>query len=271
MEPDESVAATLEATADRAAKRGHPEIAAELAEHAARLTPARARRTTGPTRPEGWRRSITWPGTLREAVTSSSELIEGLPPSHERARALRLLGWFVDDIPRCTAILEQALGETGEDLELRSQVLSMLSAKECWGGRWATASRHLREAIEFAERSVGGAPLATARARLAWAEVGPDRLSEIERAVELERSLPDLLTFPDSPTLLHGVVLLAVDRFDDARRLLEESYERGLALGQSYRLVQLGWLADLELRAGNWERALVHARGFRGARSTVRR
>ena len=40
VEPDEAVASTLEATADQAAKRGHPEIAAELAEHAARLTAA---------------------------------------------------------------------------------------------------------------------------------------------------------------------------------------------------------------------------------------
>ena len=40
LEPDEGVASTLEATAEEAAKRGHLEVAAELAEHAARLTAA---------------------------------------------------------------------------------------------------------------------------------------------------------------------------------------------------------------------------------------
>jgi DNA-binding CsgD family transcriptional regulator len=256
---EESVAATLERAADQAAGRGHPEVAAELAERAARLTPAEGA--------DDWsrrvRKAATFLYSAGDAPRSRSlleELVTALPPSQERARALRLLGWFVDDIPRCMAILEQALGETGDDFELRSQVLSMLAAKECWSGRWATASNHLREAIEFAERSGGGAPLATAHARLAWADVRPDRLSEIEHAVELERSLPDLLPYPDSPTFLQGVVLLAVDRLDDARRLLEESYERALALGHSSRLVHLGWLADLELRAGNWEQALVHAR-----------
>ncbi len=259
VEPDESVAATLEATADRAAKRGHREIAAELAGHAERLTPTarpddRARRVR---KAAGF---LYAAGDGRRSREFLDELVERLPPSEERARALRLLGFVVDDVSRSTALLEQALGEAGGDLELRSQVCTLLSAKESWGGNWSAGARRLREAVELAERSGGGAALATAFARLAWAEVAPDRLPLIERAVEIERSLPEFLPYPDSPSHLYGVVLLAVDRLDEARRQLEESYERGLALGDSHRLVHLGWLAELELRAGNWERALAHAR-----------
>jgi DNA-binding CsgD family transcriptional regulator len=259
MECDESIAATLEATADRAAKRGHPEIAAELAEQAERLTPEerandRARRV----RNAASFLYVAGDGPRSREVLQN--LIERLPRSEERARALGLLGWFVDDVPRCTVILEQALSETGDDLQLRSQILSLLAAKESWRGHWGTASRHLRKAVELAERSGGGAALATARARLAWVEVSPAQVPEIERAVELERSLAELLPFRESPSFLHGVVLLALDRLDEARRQLEESYERGVALGDSYRLVHLGWLAELELRAGNWERALAQAR-----------
>ncbi len=259
IEPDESVAAALEATADQAGRRGHPEIAAELAEHAERLTPAervndRARRVRTAA-------SLLYAaGDIPRSRELLEQLIATLPPSQERARALRLLGWFVDDVPRCTAILEQALGETGDDLQLRSQVFSVLAAKESWRGHWRTASRHLQKAMELAERSGGGAPLATARARLAWVDVGPDQLPEIERAVELERSLPELLPLLESPSLLEGMVLLAVDRLDEARRQLEESYERGVALGHSWRVVHLGFLAELELRAGNWDRASTHAR-----------
>jgi DNA-binding CsgD family transcriptional regulator/tetratricopeptide (TPR) repeat protein len=258
LEPNESTAATIEATADRAAARGHPEIAAELAEHSARLTPvgrsnARARRI---------RKAASFVYAAGDGPRSRElleELVEHLPPSEERARALRLLGWFVDDAPRSVAILEQALGETSDD-QLSSQLLSLLSMKESWRGHWTAASRHLRKAVKLAERSGGGAALATARARLAWTEVGPAQLPEIERAVELERSLSGPLPFPDSPSFLQGVVLLAVDQLDAARRRLEESYERAVALGDSYRLVHLGWLAELELRAGNWKQALAHAR-----------
>jgi DNA-binding CsgD family transcriptional regulator len=259
VEPDESVAATLEATAQRAAKRGHPEIAAELAGHAERLTPTertgdRARRIRAAAS------YLIAAGDSRRGWELLEELVDRLPPSQERARALRLLGLVVDDVQRCTALLEQALVEAGNDLELRSQVLTLLSAKASWGGNWRAGARHLRKAVELAERSGSVAALATASARLAWAEVGHDRLPLIERAVELERSLPEFLSFPDSPSHLYGVALLAVDRLEDARRQLEESYERGLALGDRHRLIHLGWLAEVELRAGNWERALAHAR-----------
>jgi DNA-binding CsgD family transcriptional regulator len=259
VEPDEAIAATLEAAADQAAARGHPAVGADLAEHAARLTPAghtddRARRI---------RKAATFVFVTGDGPRSCElleQLVGRLPSSPERAQALRLLGWFVDDIPRSRRFLEQALADTEGDLQLRSHVLSMLATKESWGGRWATAAHQLEQAIELAERSGGGAPLGTARARLAWADPGPDRLSELEGAVELERSLPHPLPFLESPSFVRGIVLLAVDQLDEARKELEESYERALALGHVFRAVQLGFLAELELRAGNWERALSHVR-----------
>jgi DNA-binding NarL/FixJ family response regulator len=259
VEPDESVATKLEATANRAAKRGHPEIAAELAEHAARLTPPQ-RGDDGARRIRAAAGFLYAAGDGARSLELLEELVEELPPSAERARALRLLAFVVDDIARCTALLEQALVEAGDDPDLRSQVLTLLSAKVSWGGGWSAGARHLRKAVELAERSGSIAALATASARLAWADVGPDRLPLIERAVELERSLPEYLSYPDSPSHLYGVVLLAVDRLDDARRQLEESYERSLALGDSHRLIHLGWLAEVELRIGNWDRALAYAR-----------
>lgn len=259
VEPEEPVAATLEATADRAGRRGHPEIAAELAQHAARLTPAE--------RTDDWARRIRVAASSLFAAGDApgsrellEELVERLPASIERARALRLLGSFGDDIPRNTAILEQALSEARDDLQLRSQVLSRLSMEEGFRGRWGAASRHLREAVELGERSGDGAALATACVRLAWAEFGPDRLLEIERALELERSLAEPLPFLDSPSYLQGPILLASDRLDEARRQLEESYERALALGNPLGWGHLTWLAELELRAGRWDRALAHAR-----------
>jgi DNA-binding CsgD family transcriptional regulator len=258
-EPNESIAATLEATAGEAATRGHPDVAAELAEHAVRLTPTE--------RESDQARRVRSAASLVFAAGDgprSQELLEPLvamlPPSQERARSLRLLGLFVDDIARCTTILEQALAEAGDDLQLRSQILSRLAMKESWGGDWASASRHLRTAVELAELSGGTDALATARARLAWVDITPARLAELERAVQLERSLTERLPFGESPRYLQGMVLLALDRLEEARQHLEESYELGVALGDSWRAVNLGFLAELELRTGKWERARAHAR-----------
>jgi DNA-binding CsgD family transcriptional regulator len=258
-EPDELLAATLEGRSDRAARRGHPEIGAELAQHAARLTPAE--------RTDDWARRTRAAATFLFAAGDGpgseellDELIERLPASIERARALHLLGAFGEDIAQNIAILEQALVEAGSDLQLRSQLLTRLGMKEGFADQWDAASRHLREAVELGERSGRDAALAAAIVRLAWAEFGPDRLRETERAVELERSLAEPLPFVDSPSYLQGPILLASDRLDEARPQLEESYEHALALGNSYGWGQLIWLAELELRAGNWERALAHSR-----------
>lgn len=258
VEPDESVAQTLEAMADEAARRGHPEIGAELAEHSARLTPA-GHRDARARRVRETANLLYAAGNGPRSRSLLEELVDELPPSEERAKALRVLGWVVDDVPQCTAILEEALSEAGDDLQLRSQILSLLATKESWGGHWGRASGHLRQAIDLAERSGGGASLATARARLAWVDLGPGSREAIETAVELERSLRDLLPFRESPSYLLGIIFVSLDRLDEARRHLEESYERGVALGDSNRLLHLGWLAEVELRAGRWEQALAYA------------
>jgi DNA-binding CsgD family transcriptional regulator len=259
VEPDEPQAAILEATAHRAAGRGDPEVAAELAQHAARLTPA--------ARTDDWaRRARTAAAFLFAAGDGSGsrelleKVIERLPASIERARALHLLGAFGGNIARNRATLEQALDEAGNDLPLRSQLLARLGMEEGFADHWDAASRYLREALEVGERSGSVAAVATARVRLTWAELGPDQLQEIDRAVELERSLSEALPFVDSPSYLQGPILIASDRLDEARRRLEEAYERALALGNVFGWGQLSWLAEVELRAGNWQRALAYAR-----------
>jgi DNA-binding CsgD family transcriptional regulator len=262
METDEVVAATLEATADQAAKRGHPGIAAELAEHAARLTVAecaddRARRVRAAAS------LLLVAGDARRGRALLEELVEQLPASEERARALSLLGFGANDVPSSIALLEQALAEAGADLELRSHILSLLGWREGWRGRWDRASIRAREAVAAAERSGSRVALARALGRLTWTEVGPGRITTIERAVELERSLGETLPLGDNPSWIYGQLLFALDRIDEARRQFEELHERAVALGDIARSVYLAWLVEVELRAGRWERAQAHARGTR--------
>ena len=87
----------------------------------------------------------------------------------------------------------------------------------------------------------------------------------IERAEELERSLAEQLPWALSPSFVHGMFLFALDRIDDARRQFEDVYERAVAVGDWFRSIYLAWLAEIELRAGNWEKAREHTRGTRGS------
>jgi DNA-binding CsgD family transcriptional regulator len=194
------------------------------------------------------------------------QLIGALPRSTARAEALRLLGGtgMDDDIPRSIAHLEQAHEEASADLQLRAHILPLLSRMEGFRGHWGAAARHGQKAVELAERSGSRAALAKALARSAWTEPTFANLGAIERAVALERSLEEPLPSQESPRLVGGVLLLALDRLDDARQGLEESYEQLVALGDSWRSVVLTHLAEVELRAGNWERALAHARESEG-------
>ena len=76
-----------------------------------------------------------------------------LPASEERARALAILAFATNDVSRAITLLEEALAETGEDLELRSRILSSLGVEEAARGRWDAASLRAREAVELAKRS----------------------------------------------------------------------------------------------------------------------
>jgi DNA-binding CsgD family transcriptional regulator len=261
IDPDESVAAILEAAAAHAARRGHPEIAAQLVEHAGRLTPPgsasdRARRVR---KAAGF---LFAAGDAHRSRELLQQLIDALPRSTQRAEALCLLGGtgMDDDLPRSIAHLEQGYEEADADPELRAHILPLLSRMEGFRGHWGEAARRAKMAVDLAERSGSGVALAKALARSAWAEPTLANLEAIERAVALERSLQEPLASAESPRATGGHVLLALDRLDEARQAMEDSYEQLAALGDSWRSALAGNLAELELRAGNWERALALAR-----------
>jgi DNA-binding CsgD family transcriptional regulator len=174
------------------------------------------------------------------------ELVAQLPASEERARALAILAYATNDVSRSITLLEEALAETGEDLELHYRILSTLGVMEAMRGRWDAASLRGREAVELAERS--GSPAQT---------------GTIGRAMELERSFNERPPWTLSPGFVQGMFLFATDQIDEARRQFEEEYERAVALGDWARLIYLAWLAEVELRAGNWQKARAHARGTR--------
>jgi DNA-binding NarL/FixJ family response regulator len=258
---DEAVARELEEAAERASKLGHSDAAAELAAHAERLTPDaqgddRARRAMAAAV------YLYAAGDGRRSADLLARAIERLSAGPVRARALRLLGWVEDDVKASAAHLRQALAEAGDDARLLSEIHQQLARTEVFGGDWAAGARHAKAAVAHAERAGHAGVLATALARLAMTPALRGkrmRLDALDRAVALERTLPEPLRLSESPLLFRGVVLLSADRLVDARAAFDDAYQRGLALGDMWRGIVLTFMAELECRAGNWERALAHA------------
>jgi DNA-binding CsgD family transcriptional regulator len=129
-EPDAAVADALERAADHAFRRGATAAAAELYEHARRVTPADA--------PGDRHRRIRragrhhWTaGDIARASALLEEAVAEAPSSAARAEALTKLGWvcmFRGDQPRAADLARRALAERGARLSARAEAESCLAA-----------------------------------------------------------------------------------------------------------------------------------------------
>jgi DNA-binding CsgD family transcriptional regulator len=255
--PDNAIAATLEAAADHAAQLGVPETAAELAVHAARLTPATqiedsARRTI---------RAARYTGRAGDTGRSSETLrglVSTLPAGRPRAGAFALLGFIDWDLGTLLRAVEEAAG----DPELLAVAHTDASMMELRRGDRDGAVAHAGAAVSAAKKSGDETALAKALTAQALPEAhgrAERALALLDDAADLERSLTEPLSLINSPSTWRGAILLDADRFAEAREALEEAYQRGLALGLASRAVPLTYLVELECREGNYQRALRHA------------
>jgi DNA-binding CsgD family transcriptional regulator len=255
--PDETVAARLEAAADAAARRGVPETAAELAEHAERLTPA-ARVEDAARRAIQAARYCGRAGDTARGMEILQRLGANLPPGRLRARALALLGFIAQD----GTTLRRAVDEAAGNDELLGVAHADLSTIELRHGDRSACVDHARAAVEAARASCDTAALAkalTAQALpLAYGHA-EQALPLLDEALELERTLKEPLSLINSPTTWRGAVLLNADRLAEARAALEDAYHAGLALGHASRALPLTYLVELECREGNCDRALAYA------------
>jgi len=259
-EPDENVAATLDTAAERAAARGAPEIAAELAKHARRLTPA--------DRPEARaRRALraamhTWAaGDGAGSRDILVELIEALPPSATRAQARELLVKIVDDIPETIEQLARALEDAAGDLAQQASVLNLLARQRTWAGDFDRAIADAQTAADIAETVGATAELAVALAREAQARAfagEPIAHELLARAVALEQQLGDAIPVGDSPTRIRGACALWDDDLETALACTEAAERRAASRSESWQAVVLTTLAEIELRCGDTEQALGH-------------
>jgi DNA-binding CsgD family transcriptional regulator len=264
--PDATVADSLEAAARRAVLRGAPASAAQLAELAARRTPPDDR--------EGrWRRTIeaglrhATSGDFSRAETLLEPLLAEMPPGRLRGKVLLNLadiGW--DDDRERVSRAERALVEVDDDVS-RARLHSLLAAIDVSDPPKALA--HLQAAQEAAQRAGDEELAVLALVNRIETEVVAGQMTPglLERALALAdatggRLLPRITHF-ESPGTALGSALLRLDRFEQARAILEQARADGLAQG-AYPAVGLTAraLTELMCRLGDWPAAARYAAEF---------
>jgi DNA-binding CsgD family transcriptional regulator len=260
--PDEFAAAALDQAAQAAAARGAPDVAAELAELAAALTP--------PGRPAGaWRRRADAGGYLFRAGDTArarrhlEALVAEMPAGQDRAEALLVLAkiLFYDvGEPVATALLEQALGEAAASRALQARIhLEMARISE---SDLSYAARHAQAGLVLAQQA--GDPGLTGEALVTKMHLdfyaGRGLAIELgEKAVELEREARPAHVLNRAAMAL-GECLKQADRFAEARHRFEQTLQAAREEGDESSLPSvLAHLAELECWAGNWPAAERYA------------
>jgi DNA-binding CsgD family transcriptional regulator len=254
-EPQEEIAAELEAAAGLAARRGAPEAAAELFSAAKRLTPPASKEKLT-SRGLGEAKALLSAGDVGGARKIASEAAATSAASL-RAEAELLLGdldWIGGSWAHAIEHLENAIAAEPEDPALAARAYPKLVNY--------TVAHAPREGIERAERAF--AALSSERVPAAVASVAFDSywagllLGHGVRPGLLERwrELEDQAGPESSKSVIPLIYFHSVDDFDGARNrhaVEAEWYRvRGEEGWAAERLAHLGFV---EFRAGRWDLA----------------
>jgi DNA-binding CsgD family transcriptional regulator len=252
---DAGVASTLDGAAALANERGASAVAAELLEHAARLTP--------PEFAERSRRRLLAAARAHEAAgewtraTSIANALIARTEGGERAEALILLA-ELESVDRGAELLEQALA----DAATRPELQAVIHCRLAWARRFEEGWEHADAAFELAER-LGDDQLRT-RARavrtiLAWfagRERSPGDLPEL--AEELAAALGAERLVQEATQALVNVLATSSTRAQARELLLRE--ERAWHERDEPRAARAHWgLAWVDFWAGRWDSAAEHA------------
>jgi DNA-binding CsgD family transcriptional regulator len=255
-EPDESVAAAIEAGATRARARAAPEVAAELIGAALRLTPPgatgalRRRRVDGAYHNAAAGRPEAGAGLLLAALADEPDG-DGRVDLQWRAAMLHFLA---GDLPSCVELLEDAREQTG-DSAVRNHLSTRLASMYSWISDFPRAAE-LADAIDIDQLTE--VYRVNAMATVYLAKFGTGRTASMDPwqiIAEFEgldprppahehpiARLVHVLTLSEDPARVAEVASRALDR------AVDEADDLGVA-----------WLAasltHAELRAGRWPAA----------------
>lgn len=260
-EPSDDLAAALETAASTASDRGVPVAAAELGEHAMRLTPPnaaadlhrRAIRTA---------QAYAAAGDGGHARSIAADLLAGAPPGRRRAEALMLRA-DLESPDVAVPLLDEAIAQAAGFPELEAVIHASLAEiafvsstrDRAWG------EQHARASLQIAERLDDDALRANALSALAFlrfSDCDPDALDLAERAYRLAEKVGDRRQLQRA-ALSVAQVLTWSGKVDSARawlgaRLLDWSDQ-----DERVRSDLLWSLVLVELWAGSWSDAGAHA------------
>ena len=261
VRPDREVAAIIEEAMSAARARGAPLAAAELADHAVRLTPREA--------PADRRRRLLdaahnyyVAGNIERATALLHQARSDAAPGRERAVVLIRLSAMTASAREATDLLETALVEAADELDLLADIHLRLAGLMRFVDGVERGLDHAELAVATARRT--GEPVLRCRA---LASAGLLRFNagkgvpeaEMEEALSLERSLPGW-PIEDGPVFVSSHQLFWSGEVERAGELLHE-LERALSSRGEVpgRANALWYLALTDWRAGSWEDADRHA------------
>jgi DNA-binding CsgD family transcriptional regulator len=256
--PDAGVAIAVERGADQARARGAPEVAAELAEAAVRLTPPER---VGEVRRRQVAAGYHWvtAGEVGRGRAHLAAALQSAPPGRVRTDLRWRLGMLLlaDDVDGAVELLEAALAESRGDQALQAMVARRLAGPYWWQGRLREALRLIRRAVELAEtlddpRGLLDALNLNVLGALIAGELPPDLPARVEQLTHAARPLPA----HEDPDLILSAVDLARGDAGSAATRLERLYQRAVEQGNELGLVWApAMLAEVELARGRWPRA----------------
>ncbi len=234
--PDTAIADQLDAAAAVAASRGAPDAAAELAELAAQLTPAKDGDRGGGRllAAAGFQFDA---GDLARADELAREVLAGSPPNLLRARALQLAAQLCarrSNFTEAAELATAALDAAGDDQRLRSGIGLDLVYCAVSLGDISSAEPHARGAVADAEAAGDDGMLGDALAVLTMAEFLSGRGLDDARLARA-RALEDPLmarSFIMRPRVIEGMLRLWTGELDSALEALDGVYTEATERGQ---------------------------------------
>ena len=259
--PDATLAAALEEAAATVVAQGAPMVAAELGEHALRLTPPEDAGDRG-RRAAGAARAHLAAGDAERGRRLANDLLARVAVGAERAEALVLVAeGETEDLQRTVRRLDEALREPEAPPALRAAIHQRLSLLVRFSDGLDAAERHAHAAVELASRIGDDALRAAALGGLALIRFNSGRrgaLQLAEQAYELAVRVAAPQAVIDAGFSLAHVLVWSV-QLDPARTLLETLHRDWNERDERVAAHALWYLALVELRAGRLSTAGKYA------------
>jgi DNA-binding CsgD family transcriptional regulator len=261
--PDTEIAAALEDATALASTRGALITAAELGEHALRLTPSEARDDLH-RRAVAATRAHLQAGEGTRARTIAVDLVARTRAGPSRAEALLLLS-ELENLDRTIDLLHEALTEAAASPALRALIHRRLAdhGRMTKGREWA--QEHARASLELAESLDDDALRAGALSVLAGLrfEMGdPEAPRLAERAYEAAALVADEELLKDADMELAHMLMWSAET-GRARTMLESQHREWNERDELRSADALWCLSWVELRAGRWSLAAEYAQRSR--------